>query len=224
LTPVLASRAQAQKYETRVPKSGVCVSVGFGVHPSVGRVSSQRSSSRRSIQFDEAGDRTDSARSHQRAHRRLPSRCARAWWRVRRWAAHPWPATKEEHQTRGEKRVLGFCSNWLLANESRFPQFNPVRETGDRTDNVLLTPACSSPHSISMHPRDAARSSMSRASWRRRRRPSADPKRSSSPVGSQRPGASSPHAAARHAIPRRAAGRRRVCASLSRSFTAGVAL
>ena len=53
----------------------------------------------------------------------------------------------------------------VIANTSRCPPFDPVREAGARTDNALFTPACSSPPSIAMRPRVAARSPMSGASW-----------------------------------------------------------
>ena len=43
--------------------------------------------------------------------------------------------------------------------------FDPVREAGARTDNALFAPACSSPPSVALRPRVAARSSMSGASW-----------------------------------------------------------
>jgi hypothetical protein len=60
------------------------------------------------------------------------------------------------------------------------PPFDPVHHAGARTDNARFTPARSSPPSIAMRPRAAARSLMSGAWWRRRQA-RADAKRSSTP-------------------------------------------
>jgi len=62
------------------------------------------------------------------------------------------------------------------------------------------------------------------ASLRRRKRPCADAKRSSSPRGRAVQAARCPRAAARHARRRRPGGHRRACASQVVSFAAGVLL
>ena len=51
------------------------------------------------------------------------------------------------------------------ASAPRFPPPDPVREAGARTDSVLVTPACSSPPSLALRPRVAARSPMRGDKW-----------------------------------------------------------
>jgi hypothetical protein len=85
------------------------------------------------------------------------------------------------------RRTLAAASGVLFPHIARgrwlgLPSFDPVREAGARTDDAF-SPARSSPPFVALRPYVAARWSMSGASCRRRRRPSADAKRSSSLLG-----------------------------------------
>jgi hypothetical protein len=149
--------------------------------------------------------------SHCRAPRRLPlrwpARCG-AFDDARRGVAGNGPPRADAKRSSSLRRqcdsrrgVVGdgfvptLFSGRVAANASRFPPLDRVREAGARTDDALfkagasalLAPACSSPLTIAMRPRRAARAPMSGVPLRRRRpraeREMRNAKRSSTPLG-----------------------------------------
>jgi hypothetical protein len=90
-----------------------------------------------------------------------PLRCTRALRRVRRGAAHRGRRSRRPDEG-GSKRSSSPAGNAAPSTATRanprFPPSDPVRDAGARTDNALFTPACSSPPSVAIRPRLAARS------------------------------------------------------------------
>jgi hypothetical protein len=112
-----------------------------------GRVARRRRCGQRA-----AGARTDSASSHRRAHRHLPSRYTRASRRVRRRAASRCRRRRRPDEGGRETliqlnrgaRLLRDTTHFggrVAANRSRLPPLDPARDAGARPGHALFAPA-----------------------------------------------------------------------------------
>jgi hypothetical protein len=135
------------------------------------------------------------------------------------------PRINVEGRRGSRLRAMGFgvraSVGRVAANGSRFPPRDPVREAGARADRARPTPSCASPPSAALHPRVAARSAMSGASWVATHANMARPQEVAG--WSPRSCGAVQRTATRRTLKRRAVGHRRACAALFASFAAGVA-